>query len=98
MTANAYEPGEQAGYWHSHSVLEELYIFLQGEGQMGLDDDVVDVKAGTVVSVPPGVMRTWRCVPESPTRLTWICIRAGQQPLPPLPDDATPLYDRPQPW
>lgn len=98
MTANAYEPGEEAGYWHSHSVLEELYVFLEGLGQMGLDDEVIDVRAGTVVKVSPGVMRTWRCTPESPTQLRWLCIRAGQNPLPALPDDATPLRDIPAPW
>jgi len=98
LTSNAYEPGEQAGYWHTHSVLEEVYVFLEGQGQMGLDGDIVDVEAGTVVMVPPGVMRTWRCTPESPTQLKWICIRAGQNPLPAVPDDAEPLWDIPLPW
>ena len=49
MTANALVPGEQAGYWHTHARVEELYVFLDGRGQMGLDDDVVEVEAGTVV-------------------------------------------------
>ena len=82
LTANSYVPGEQCGYWHVHSVLEEVYVFLDGEGQIGLDDEIIDVAAGTVVLVEPGVMRTWRCKPESPTNLKWICIRAGQDPLP----------------
>ncbi len=43
MTANALAPGEEAGYWHTHTRVEELYVFLEGRGQMGLDDDVVDV-------------------------------------------------------
>ena len=98
LTANSYEPGEQAGYWHVHSVLEEVYVFLEGEGQMGLDAEVVDVSAGTVVQVSPGVMRTWRCLPESPTNLKWICIRAGQTPLPAIPDDAQPLRGLESPW
>lgn len=98
FTANSYEPGEEAGYWHVHSVLEEVYVFLEGEGQMGLDSEVVDVKAGTVVQVSPGVMRTWRAVPGSPTNLKWICIRAGQKPLPAVPDDAEPIRGLPMPW
>ena len=63
MTANAFERGEEAGYWHTHSRIEELYVFLGGRGQMGLDDDVVDVGPGTVVRVGQGVWRTWRCAP-----------------------------------
>ena len=98
FTATAYEPGEEAGYWHSHSELEEVYVFLEGEGQMGLDDDVIDVHPGTVVHVATGVMRTWRAKPDSPTQLRWLCIRAGVIPLPAIPDDATPIRDIPMPW
>ena len=98
FTATAYEPGEEAGYWHSHSELEEVYIFLVGEGQMGLDDEVVDVRAGTVVHVGTGVMRTWRCKPDSPSQLRWLCIRAGGGKLKAIPDDAHPIRDIPMPW
>lgn len=98
MTANSYEPGEQAGYWHAHSRIEELYVFLEGRGQMGLDDDVVDVGPGTVIRVGQGVWRTWRCLPESAEGLRWLCIRAGGEPVQAIPDDASPDYDRPSPW
>ncbi len=98
FTATAYEPGEEAGYWHSHSKLEEVYVFLEGEGQMGLDDQVIDVHPGTVVHVGTGVMRTWRALPDSPTQLRWLCLRAGQIPLPAIPDDAIPIRDIPMPW
>jgi mannose-6-phosphate isomerase-like protein (cupin superfamily) len=98
FTATAYEPGEEAGYWHSHSELEEVYVFLEGEGQMGLDDEVVDVHPGTVVHVGTGVMRTWRCKPDSPAQLRWLCIRAGGGPLKAIPDDAHPIRDIPMPW
>jgi uncharacterized cupin superfamily protein len=54
MTANALEAGEEAGYWHAHARIEEVYVFLAGRGQMGLDGDVVDVGPGTVVRVGQG--------------------------------------------
>jgi len=98
LSVTAYEPGEEAGYWHSHSELEEVYVFLEGQGQMGLDDDLVEVGAGTVVHVGIGVMRTWRCKPDSPTQLRWICIRAGGGPLEAIPSDASPIRDIPMPW
>jgi mannose-6-phosphate isomerase-like protein (cupin superfamily) len=98
MTANALEPGEEAGYWHSHARIEELYIFLDGLGQMGLDDDLVEVRAGTVVRVGQGVWRTWRARSDSQTQLRWLCIRAGGEALPHLPDDATRDTDKPMPW
>lgn len=98
MTANALLPGEEAGYWHTHSEVEELYVFLEGRGQMGLDDEVVDVGAGSVVRVGQGVWRTWRAAPDSPSELRWLCIRAGGTPLPHLPNDGTRDTDRPSPW
>lgn len=97
MTANAFEPGEEAGYWHRHSRVEELYVFLEGAGQMGLDDEVVDVVAGSVVRVGQGVWRTWRAVADGPG-LRWLCIRGGGTELPHLPDDAERAEARPAPW
>lgn len=88
MTANAFEPGEEAGYWHSHSELEELYVFLTGRGEMGLDDAVVPVGPGTVVRVGQGVMRSWRAAVDTPEPLRWLCIRAGGGVLDRLPSDS----------
>jgi len=98
MTVNALEPGEEAGYWHTHSKIEELYVFIGGQGQMGLDDDLVDVSAGSVVRVGQNVMRTWRAKPESTEQLQWLCIRAGGTELPDFPNDAKRDNDRPMPW
>ncbi|MFD5216033.1 cupin domain-containing protein [Microbacterium sp. NPDC058345] len=98
MTANALQPGEQAGYWHTHDKIEELYVFLEGRGQLALDDDMVDVEAGTVVRVGQGVWRTWRARPDSPGELRWLCIRAGGEQLPHLPDDSRRDPERPTPW
>jgi mannose-6-phosphate isomerase-like protein (cupin superfamily) len=86
MTANSFEP------------VEELYVFLAGFGQMGLNDVVVDVGPGTVVRVGPGVWRTWRAMPDTPEQLRWLCIRAGGYELPHLPDDSTRDEERPSPW
>ncbi|MDT0117029.1 cupin domain-containing protein [Microbacterium sp. PRF11] len=98
MTANALLPGEQAGYWHTHTRVEELYVFLEGRGQMGLDDDVIDVGPGSVVRVGQNVWRTWRAIPDGEGELRWLCIRAGGEALPPLPDDSSRDPDRPMPW
>ncbi len=98
MTVNALEPGEEAGYWHDHSEIEEIYLFISGRGQMGLGDDLVEVEAGSVVRVGQHVMRTWRARPDSPEQLRWLCIRAGNTELPEFPTDATRILDLPMPW
>ena len=98
MTVNALVAGEEAGYWHKHSQVEEVYIFLNGHGQMGLNDDLVEVTAGSVVRVSPETWITWRCKPDSIEQLQWICVRAGGTELPDSPDDATKDTDRKMPW
>jgi len=98
MSANAFEAGEEAGYWHVHERIEEVYVFLAGRGQMALDDDIVDVGPGTVVRVGQGVFRTWRALPDSPEQLRWLCLRAGGQELPDFPDDSRRAPERPSPW
>ncbi|CAB4893429.1 unannotated protein [freshwater metagenome] len=98
LTVNALEPGEEAGYWHDHSDVEEIYVFIAGRGQMGLGDDLVEVEAGSVVRVGQNVMRTWRARPDSPGQLRWLCIRAGSTELPEFPNDATRDMDRGMLW
>jgi len=98
MTSNALLPGGEAGYWHTHSRVEELYVFLEGRGQMGLDDDVVDVGPGSLVRVGQDVWRTWRAHPDSPGELRWLCIRSGGYELPHMPDDGARDNARPSPW
>lgn len=98
MSANAAEPGKQAPFWHTHEKFEELYVFLAGRGQMGLNDDVIDVQAGTTVRVPQGTWSTWRCLPDSPEQLRWLCIRAAGDPLAEVGRDGALDQDRPMPW
>lgn len=98
MSANALEPGASAPHWHSHAGFEELYVFLAGRGQMGLDDDVVDVQAGTAVRVGQGVMRTWHAMPDSPEPLRWLCVRSGGDTLADIGRDSRFDKERPRPW
>jgi mannose-6-phosphate isomerase-like protein (cupin superfamily) len=55
LSANALKPGEGAGYWHAHSRVEELYVLLEGCGQMGVGDEAIDVGPGSVVRVGQNV-------------------------------------------
>lgn len=97
VSINSRLPGEGADYWHSHSVLEELYLFLEGEGEMALDEEVIAVKAGTAIRVGQGVMRTWRASPTSPGPLRWVCIRGGGAKLADI-KDGTLVRDKSFPW
>lgn len=51
--------GGKGSYGHRHKEQEEIYFVASGTLQFKLDDEVVDVRAGTAVRVPP---ETWRSV------------------------------------
>jgi mannose-6-phosphate isomerase-like protein (cupin superfamily) len=57
--------GGKGGYGHRHKSQEELYFVVSGELQFKLEDDVIDVAAGTAVRIPPGTVRSvWNERPE----------------------------------
>ena len=57
--------GGKGSHGHRHATQEEIYLVVSGTLQFKLDDDVVDVRAGTVVRVSPQVVRSvWNEGPE----------------------------------
>ena len=57
--------GGKGSYGHRHKTQEEIYYVISGKLQFKLDDDVVDVPAGTVVRVAPEVVRSvWNEGPD----------------------------------
>lgn len=47
------DPGKQATPQHCHSMEEEVFVVLAGEGAVLLGDEEVRVRAGTVIARPP---------------------------------------------
>ena len=59
------QTGGKGSYGHRHKTQEEIYLVVSGTLQFKLDDDVVDVPAGTVVRVAPQVVRSvWNEGPD----------------------------------
>jgi mannose-6-phosphate isomerase-like protein (cupin superfamily) len=57
--------GGKGGYGHRHKTQEEVYFVVSGELQFKLEDEVIDVPAGTAVRVAPGTARSvWNERPE----------------------------------
>lgn len=98
LSVNATAPGASSPFWHRHGRLEELYVFLDGVGRMALDDDVVAVRAGTIVRVAP---ETWRAVhadADAGVPLKWLCLRGGGDTLSAIGRDGELDRERPFPW
>lgn len=76
VSITGYPPDYAIPFFHSHKQNEELYIILGGEGKMQMDDEVIDVKEGSVVRVLPEVSRYLKSAPDS--ELLFICIQAKE--------------------
>lgn len=97
-SVNSTPPGGQSPFWHVHDKVEEIYIFLTGVGEMALDNDLVQVEAGTIVRVPAGIWRALHCPESASEPLTWLCMRGGGAALKDLKGEAHIDSDKPYPW
>jgi mannose-6-phosphate isomerase-like protein (cupin superfamily) len=50
--------GGKGGYGHRHKTQEEVYYVVAGELQFKLEDELLDVPAGTAVRIAPGTVRS----------------------------------------
>ncbi|MBS1698294.1 MAG: cupin domain-containing protein [Actinobacteria bacterium] len=98
MSVNSTDPGGSSPFWHRHGRLEELYVFLDGRGQMALDDEVIDVGPGTVVRVAPATWRAVHSAADAEGPLKWLCLRGGGDTLAAIGRDGERDQERPFPW
>jgi mannose-6-phosphate isomerase-like protein (cupin superfamily) len=57
--------GGKGSYGHRHKTQEEIYFVASGTLQFKLEDEVVDVAAGTIVRIAPAVVRSvWNEGPD----------------------------------
>ena len=59
------QTGGKGSYGHRHKTQEEVYFVASGTLQFKLEDEVIDVPAGTVVRIAPAVVRSvWNEGPD----------------------------------
>jgi mannose-6-phosphate isomerase-like protein (cupin superfamily) len=57
--------GGKGSYGHRHRTQEEIYFLFSGRLEAKLDDEVVELEAGTALRVAPHVVRSlWNAEPE----------------------------------
>lgn len=79
VSLNSLAAGKAIPFAHGHRKNEELYLFISGEGQMLLDGNVLELRAGSAVRVSPGVARCWRNTGTEP--LIYTVIQAQEHSL-----------------
>ena len=69
----AFAPGTETGFLHTHATHEELYFFLGGQGEFQVDGQVFAVAEGSVVRVAPAGRRAVRNTGTQP--LVMLCVQ-----------------------
>ena len=59
---------------HSHKGQEEVYFFMYGEGEMEIDDEIFNVRAGDIVQIPDGAFHR---VYANENGLYFVCVFDG---------------------
>jgi len=79
ISVNSLKPGTGMPFYHTHQQNEEVYIFIQGKGQMQVDGEVIEVQEGSIVRIAPKGLRTWRNNTQEP--LLYIVIQMRENSL-----------------
>ena len=84
FSLQAFAPGTETGFVHTHKNHEELYFFLSGNGEFQVDGQAFKVKEGSVVKVAPQGKRSVRNNGTQP--LIMLCVQYRANTF--TPDDA----------
>ncbi len=76
ISFNKLPPNASMPFHHKHQRNEEIYLFIQGNGEFMIDDTIVPVSEGTVIRVAPEGVRCWRNVSTEP--LYYVVIQAAE--------------------
>jgi quinol monooxygenase YgiN/quercetin dioxygenase-like cupin family protein len=57
-------PGKRQSFGHRHGVDEEVYVVLQGSGQVAIDGQVNEIRRLDAIRVAPGSARAFEAGPE----------------------------------
>ncbi len=73
-------PGQMSCPYHLHHAEEEMFIILQGEGTLRVSGKRVPVRAGDVITIPPGPEYPHQLINTSDAPLHYLSISTQARP------------------
>ena len=73
-------PGMRSCPYHYHLAQEELFIVLEGEGTLRVADQMLPVKAGDMVFIPPGPEYPHQFINTSAQPMRYVSISTQERP------------------
>lgn len=73
-------PGKVACPYHFHYAQEEMFVILEGEGTLRVAGELVPVRAGDVVCIPPGPEYPHQFINTSDAPLKYLSVSTQERP------------------
>jgi uncharacterized cupin superfamily protein len=77
---NIVPPGKRACPYHLHHAQEEMFVILEGSGTLRVAGEMLPVKAGDVVVIPPGRDYPHQLINTSSHPLKYLAIGTTEEP------------------
>ena len=77
ISCNTLPAGVSIPFVHAHTENEEIYLVLDGSGQLYVDGEEVVIRRGDCFRIDPQGLRCLRAAGDSPLRYVFIQVRAG---------------------
>jgi uncharacterized cupin superfamily protein len=73
-------PGKRACPYHFHYAQEEMFIVLEGEGTLRVAGEMLPIRKGDVIGIPPGPQYPHQIINTSGAPLTYLSISTQEVP------------------
>ncbi len=73
-------PGKRSCPYHFHHAQEEMFVILEGEGTLRVAGEMVPVRAGDVVFIPPGPLYPHQFINTSAAPMRYLSISTQERP------------------
>jgi len=74
------EPGKRSCPYHLHHAQEEMFVILQGSGTLRVAGEMIPVKAGDVIFIPPGPEYPHQIINSSDAQLKYLSVSTKEMP------------------
>jgi uncharacterized cupin superfamily protein len=73
-------PGKRSCPYHFHYAQEEMFVILEGEGTLRVADEMLPIRGGDVIFIPPGPQYPHQIVNTSAAPLKYLSIGTRDDP------------------
>ena len=73
-------PGKRACPYHFHYAQEEMFVILEGEGTLRVAGEMIPIRAGDVIDIPPGSEYPHQIINTSDAPLKYLSISTQELP------------------